>query len=668
MSSASAVNPGLVPPAAELLLHAIVESSDDAILSKNLDGIVTSWNSSAERIFGYTREEMVGQSITLLLPADRFAEEASILEHLRRGERVDHFESVRRRKDGRLIDVSVTISPIRNHAGAIIGAANVAREITAQKRDSLSGLLLSAIVSSSEDAIVSKDLSGIITSWNAAAQHIFGYTAEEMVGQSVLKLVPADRKDEEPRILERLRRGERVEHFETMRVRKNGELFPVSLSISPLRDSAGNIVGASKIARDITELKRISADLEQLLASERLARAQAEHANRMKDDFLATVSHELRTPLGAIVSWTQVLKESAGRPEDLAIGIETIERNAYAQAQLIDDLLDLGRIVSGKMALDVEPVDLSSVIAHAIATVKHAADTKEILIRTSLADPQGTTMADKKRLQQVLWNLLTNAIKFTPKQGRIMVSLRRNSSHIELAIADTGRGIDPEFLPHVFERFRQGDPSLTRQHGGLGIGLAIVKQLVEMHGGNVQAESAGLNQGATFIVSLPVVAIRSSRPPGTATTRQLAGADFEETDLTGIRVLVVDDDRDSLDVIKRILMNRHAQVQTAASVADALPAFTAFQPDILLSDIGMPERDGYEFIRLVRELPAGRFVPAAALTALARSEDRMRALKAGFQAHVTKPVAPAELVAVIRSLANLRASPRMEGQSQVLPA
>ncbi|HTH49186.1 MAG TPA: PAS domain S-box protein, partial [Candidatus Limnocylindria bacterium] len=378
MPSPCPTDPDLVPPAAELLLKAIVESSDDAILSKNLEGIVTSWNQSAERIFGYPREEMIGRSVTLLLPPDRLAEEASILDQIRRGERVDHFETVRRRKDGRLIDMSVTISPIRDQGGEIIGASNVARDITGQKRDAGSAQLLAAIVNSSEDAIISKNLDGIITSWNTAARHIFGYAPEEIVGQSVLQLVPEDRRDEEPKILERLHRGERVEHFETIRMRKNGEQFPVSLTISPVRDTAGNIVGASKIARDITHLKRIGGDLEQLLASERLARAQAEHANRMKDEFLATISHELRTPLGAIVGWTQVLKESLDRPEDLAAGIETIERNAYLQAQLIEDLLDLGRIVSGKMALDAEPVELGSVITHAIAAVKHLADLKEI--------------------------------------------------------------------------------------------------------------------------------------------------------------------------------------------------------------------------------------------------------------------------------------------------
>jgi CheY-like chemotaxis protein/anti-sigma regulatory factor (Ser/Thr protein kinase) len=267
-------------------------------------------------------------------------------------------------------------------------------------------------------------------------------------------------------------------------------------------------------------------------------------------------------------------------------------------------------------------------------------------------------MADKKRLQQVIWNLLTNAIKFTPRQGRIIVSLRRNGAHTEVSITDNGQGIAPEFLPHVFERFRQGDPSLTRQHGGLGIGLAIVKQLVDMHGGSVRAESPGAGLGATFIVSLPVMVVRPPRTASAIQARSLTGPDREEADLTGIRVLVVDDDRDSLDVIRRILVNRHAEVRAATSVTEALAALGEFRPDLLLSDIGMPDRDGYEFIRLVRGLPEGKSMPAAALTALARPEDRMRALKAGFQTHVAKPVAPAELVAVVRSLASLRAEPK----------
>ncbi len=645
------------PPPPELLLSAIVDSSDDAIISKDLTGTITSWNQSAERIFGYTAAEAVGQSAIMLLPPDRTAEEHDSLRRIRAGERVDHFETVRRRKDGQLIDVSITLSPIRGNDGVIIGASMVARDITERKRSNRAALLLAAIVSSSDDAIVSKSLQGIITSWNAGAERIFGYTSQEAIGQPVLMLLPPDRQDEEPRILAKLARGERVDHFHTIRVRKNGEHFPVSLTISPVRDVDGTIIGASKIARDITELKRVTDEREQLLESERAARAQAEHANRMKDEFLATVSHELRTPLNAIVGWTQVLKESDGAPEEIAEGVEIIERNARTQAQLIDDLLDLGRISSGKMTLDVERIEIGMVMQDAITSVRHTAELKRITIRTILNDVRGGMMGDKRRLQQVFWNLLSNAIKFTPSGGKIVVTIARVNSHVEIAITDTGRGIAPDFLPHVFERFRQADASTTRQFGGLGIGLALVKQLVELHGGEVRAESPGTGMGATFTICLPVMVARADSP---RREKLFPPADPAQTaateDLTGVKVLAVDDDRDSLEVVRRILSTRHAEVKTAASVEEALKEFASFRPHVVLSDIGMPHQDGYELVRLLRQLPGGAAVPAAALTALARSDDRMRALLAGFQTHVSKPVAPAELVAVVRSLATFRES------------
>ncbi|MDB6165591.1 MAG: rpfC 5 [Lacunisphaera sp.] len=643
--------PALSVPAPELLLSAIVDSSDDAIFSQDLNGIVTSWNRSAERIFGYTAAEMIAQPIAKLQPSDRPKEEIEILARVRQGNMVDHFATVRLSKDGQPVDVSMTVSPIRGATGTIVGASNIARDITEQKRGGRADLLLAAIVNSSDDAIISKNLNGIITSWNHGAQHIFGYTAEEMIGQSVLKLVPVDRKDEEPKILDQLRRGQRVDHFETIRVRKNGEHFNVSLTISPVKDLTGRVVGASKIARDITDLKRAAAERDQLLESERVARAQAEHANRMKDEFLATVSHELRTPLNAIVGWIDVLKTVTHDPVEIANGLEVIERNAQMQAQLINDLLDLGRIASGKMTLHVEPVDLAAIVRESIASVRHAADQKQISIKTIVTHLRGGLMGDVKRLQQVVWNLLTNAIKFTPKGGRVVITIARINSHVDIAVADTGRGIAESFLPHVFERFRQADASTTRQHGGLGIGLALVKQLVELHAGTVRAESGGLGHGATFTISLPVSAahVVHADPAPPASNPLLAA----ETDLEGIKVLTVDDDKDSLDVLRRILAGHNAVVCTASSAQEALGLFEAFAPDVILSDIGMPGQDGYDFIRRIRELPNGAAVPAAALTALARSDDRMRALHAGFQTHVAKPVAAAEVVAVVRSLASV---------------
>jgi PAS domain S-box-containing protein len=650
MSSGSAPIPG---PNTDQLLAAIIDSSDDAIFSENPEGTITSWNKSAERIYGYTAAEMIGRNVSRLVPPDRHGEEVEISRRIRAGERIHHLETFRQRKDGQRVKVSMSVSPIRAPQGEIIGASKVVRDITQQAEGERAGQWLAAIVTSSEDAIVSKNLDGIITSWNAAAERMFGYTVDEAIGQSVLMLLPMDRKEEESQILEQLRRGVRIEHFETIRVRKNGESFPVSLTISPVRDGGGRIIGASKIARDITELKRIRQERERLLESERSARAHAEHASRMKDDFLATVSHELRTPLNAIVGWAEVLKEGPTDATDLARAIEVIERNARIQAQLIDDLLDLGRITSGKLVLEVGWVDLAAVIGEAIASVQLAADQRQIAIRTILNPAFGGIRGDRKRLQQIVWNLLSNAIKFTAKGGKIIITLTRINSHVEITVADNGKGIAPDFLPFVFERFRQADAATTRQHGGLGIGLTLVKQLVEMHGGSVHAESPGLGQGATFIVTLPVAVAQESVAAQEADLAETKPNVIPSEELTGIKILVVDDDADSLEVVKRVLRSRHAEVATAESVDSAVQLFTSFRPHVILSDIGMPTQDGYELIRRIRSLPGGSNIPAAALTALARSEDRMRAMRAGFQTHLPKPVTPAELVVVVRSLASL---------------
>lgn len=652
MTAYPSPNPTVAPPPAELLLAAIVDSSDDVIISKDLEGVITSWNKSAERIFGYTAAEILGRSVMVLLPPERAEEERSILNRVGRGERVEHFETIRVAKDGRLVEMAITVSPIRDAGGKIVGASNVARDISMLKHSARADLLLAAIVNSSDDAIISKSLDGVITSWNSGAQRIFGYESEEIVGQPVLKLIPPGRHAEEPKIIEQLRKGIRVDHFETVRVRKNGEHFPVSLTISPVHDGKGKIVGASKIARDITELRKAASEREQLLESERNARTFAENANRMKDEFLSTVSHELRTPLNAIVGWTEVLATGDQAPDDVRHGLEIIRRNAMIQAQLIEDLLDLGRISSGKMALEITPIDIGEVISEAIGSVSHAAQAKEIKIVPVIGSVRGL-LGDAKRLQQIVWNLLSNAIKFTPRHGKVVVGASRVNSHVEISVADSGQGIPTGFMPHLFERFRQGDSSITRSHGGLGIGLALVKQLIELHGGTVRAESAGINLGATFTLSLPVAAFQGVHrlapdPKGTMPAPVLS-------DLRGIKILAVDDDKDSLDLLKRVLSSRNAEVETASSVDEALEKFARSNPDVILSDIGMPGKDGFEFIRLIRQLPTGATTPAAALTALARSEDRTRALTAGFQSHVAKPVAPAELVAVVYSLASMRA-------------
>jgi PAS domain S-box-containing protein len=529
---------------------------------------------------------------------------------------------------------------------------------------------LAAIVASSEDAIVSKTLDGIVTSWNVAAERLFGYTAREMLGQPILRIIPEERHHEEVDILSKLRRGERIERYETVRMHKDGRRIEVSLTVSPVRDSSGQIVGAAKMAHDITdrrnteralreresELAKLLAEREPILASERAARAEAERLSHMKDEFLATLSHELRTPLNAIQGWASLLRTRDVGPKDFERGLEIIERNVRAQSQIVNDLLDMSRIISGKVHLDVQSLHLHEVIENAIETLRPAADAKQIRMQSMLDSRIGRVRGDPNRLQQVFWNLLANAIKFTPKGGRIHVVLERVNSHVEISVEDTGIGIRPEFLPHVFDRFRQGDPTFTRQFGGLGLGLSIVKSLVELHGGSVRVKSPGENQGSTFIVALPVLHVRHDEPERRGVAPPTTALDSVELPhLDGVSVLIVDDDADGRALIARILEARGARTRCVAGAVEALEVLNREKIDVLLSDIGMPNMDGFELIQRVRALDSARSgpLPAIAITAYARPEDRQRSLLAGFHMHLSKPVEARELVASIAGLLQL---------------
>lgn len=506
---------------------------------------------------------------------------------------------------------------------------------------------LSAIIDSSDDAIVTKDLNGIVTSWNKSAERIFGYTASEMIGQSILRVIPADRKEEEPAILQRLRRNERVDHFQTKRRHKDGHEIDISLTISPVKNRAGEVVGASKVARDISMQKRA----EEALAA---ANAEAVRQSRLKDEFLATLSHELRTPLQSIVGWVQILQGGDLAEGELEEGLEVIGRNARVQQNIIEDLLDMSRILSGKVRLDVQKIELGTVLEAALETVRPTAQAKGVRLHAVL-DPLATPVTgDPHRMQQVFWNLLTNAIKFTPKGGRIEVLLQRVNSHLEASITDTGIGIASDFLPHVFDRFRQADASTVRSHGGLGLGLAIVKHLVELHGGSVFAKSQGVGKGATFSVVVPLAAV--AEPRQGAARGDGRGSDAERRPLPalhGITVLTVDDDEDSRAMIAKTLEKAGAEVRAAGGVDEALRLLDESQPHVLVSDIGMPGKDGYALLEELRARPAekGGKIPAAALTAYTRVEDRVQAMCAGFQILLPKPVDATELVATVAALA-----------------
>ena len=415
--------------------------------------------------------------------------------------------------------------------------------------------------------------------------------------------------------------------------------------VIPLKDEQGRVLRWFGTNTDVEELRR--------------AIMEAEDANRMKDEFLATLSHELRTPLTSILGWARMLSSGQLDEASTTRALETIERNAKAQSQLIEDILDVSRVITGKLRLEVQPVNLASVIESAINAVLPAADAKGIRLQRLLDTGASMVSGDPARLQQIIWNLLSNAIKFTPKDGRVQVKLERVNSHVEITVTDNGQGISPDILPYIFERFRQADSSMTRAHGGLGLGLAIVRHLVEMHGGTVRAESRGEGQGATFTINLPLVVMRAFDVRRASTVERVHPTASGDTpfdcpsELEGLRLLVVDDEADTRTLLKAVLESCGATVMTVASAGEALATLKETRPDVLISDLGMPGEDGYTLIKKVRALPAedGGQTPSAALTAYARVEDRMKVLRAGFQIHIPKPVEPAELIAVVANLA-----------------
>ena len=637
-------------------LAAVVESSDDAIVSKTLDGIVTTWNAGAERMFGFRAEEIIGKPITLLFPPDRIPEEEIILGRMRRGERVEHYETQRVRKDGMRIDVSLTVSPVKDSEGRIIGAAKIARDITDRARAAQaikdSEVRLRAVVETTPECVLIVAPDGRLEFMNhAGIGMIDGESETDVQGVCVFDLIASKHRDSWIERHDRVCAGERLSwEFEMVGVkgsRRWMETHAVPLSLPDGR------VAHLAVARDITAQRQYEVEREELLESERTARAEAERASQLKDEFLATLSHELRTPLSAILGWSQLLATGGMSAADVAQGLEAIERNARAQTQLIEDLLDMSRIISGKVRLDVQWTDLASVVNAAVDSVRPAADAKEILLRKILDPGAGPVNGDPTRLQQVVWNLLSNAIKFTPKGGKVDVLLQRVDSHLEILVHDSGIGIKPEFLPMVFERFRQGDSSTTRYHSGLGLGLSIVKSLVEMHGGTVRARSGGEGQGATFIVNLPLAPIRNSEDREHPATPKASTLDLSQLSLKDVKVLVVDDEPDARALISRVLTQCSADVVSAATATDGLHELRRFRPDVVVSDIGMPEMDGYQFMREVRKLSPsqGGKTPAIALTAFARSQDRTKAMIAGYTVHISKPIEPQELAATVGSLA-----------------
>jgi PAS domain S-box-containing protein len=536
----------------------------------------------------------------------------------------------------RLGNVTLLERPVR--AGALISLLRAALR-TRERQYEIRGYtgerdtadrvraLLAAIVESSDDAIVSKSLQGIIMSWNTGAERLFGYTAEEAIGRPITMIIPKERLEEEQRILAQISQGERLEHFETERVTKSGKRIPLSLTVSPIRNSLGQIIGASKVARDITARKQLE--------------AEQEEANRRKDEFLATLAHELRNPLAPIRNALNVLAN--GSPGSFERVRAIMERQVDHMVRLVDDLLELSRITRGKIELRREPVDLGQVVRTAVETSRPLIDVAGHRLTIDLPSEPLALHADPVRISQILSNLLNNSAKYTPHGGEIRLTARREGLSVVITVSDNGIGIAPEALPRVFDMFMQGDSTNRQPEGGLGIGLTLVRSLVQMHGGSVEATSEGLGRGSEFHIRLPLVAEAPAAETGRAKPRL-------DAKLGSVRVLVADDNRDSADSLAMVLRSLGAEVEVVYDGDEALRALESRQTDIVLLDIGMPKLDGFETARRIRRNPAMSELTLIALTGWGQEEDRRRCYAAGFDYYLIKPVEIEKLQTLLSSI------------------
>ena len=736
--------------------RAIVASSDDAIISKDLQGNITSWNKSAEKIFGYTADEVLGRSIKILIPDPLHGDEDLIQQRIKKGEKIDHYITKRRRKNGQLVDISLTISPIKNERGEVIGASKVGRDISAELRNSALANRLSAIVESSDDAIVSKDLDGKITSWNKGAERIFGYSAAEMVGSSIFKLIPPEFHDEENEILGRLRRGDRIDDFETVRMHKTGRRINVSITVSPIRDENNVIVGASKVARDVTEQRRamdqireseekftkifnsspigavltdenysivLDANpvflrlcghgLEELKArpsllmeifkdeqerqrigdllerdgqlndqelqlvhpsgrvmdvlingtfvsiggvrhlllhvediTERKAAVNAlKEADRRKDEFLATLAHELRSPLAPLSNALQLLDIAADDPLLTAQAREMMDRQLKHMVHLVDDLMDVSRVSRGVIELRKNTLDLRTILNASIEATKPFIDQQKHHLEVKLLSEPLWLDGDSTRLTQVFNNLLNNAAKYTDPGGVITLESAMKNGFAVITITDTGIGIEPNKLDRVFDMFSQLESALTRKHGGLGIGLSIVKQLVHMHGGTIKVDSLGRDHGATFTVKLPLTI-----PP-------IVENDIELQTVTNgrkLRMIVTDDNEESAISLALMLNKLGHEAHPLHSGSTTIAGLQIAKPHVIFLDIGMPEMDGYETCKRIRATPNGENIYLVALTGWGQVEDKERAEEAGFDRHLVKPITREAIMEVLQAVEEKR--------------
>lgn len=618
---------------AKRYLAAIVDSSDDAIISKTLDGVITSWNSAAERIFGYKVDEAVGQHISLIIPKNRLDEEYVIIGKVRAGQRIDHFETLRCAKDGTLVDVSLTISPIHDDDGHVIGASNVARDIRVSKAAERTSAYLAAIVESSDDVIVSKNLDGIITSWNAAAQRVFGYTPEEAIGRHITLIIPPDKFEEEYGILAKVKAGKRVEHFETVRRAKDGSLVDISVTVSPILDTRGRIIGASKVARDISERKRIEAQLEE--------------SNRRRDEFMANMSHELRTPLNAVIGLAHILSKSERLNPREQQCVSMIRQSGDTLLALINNLLDFSKAETGSIQLETIEFSLPETVEKCVMMMDAEIRAKGLAFQLSYNGPlREYYVGDPLRLQQILTNLLANAVKFTDK-GQIEVTVNLKSENAEhsclaLSVADTGVGIAPDKIDVIFDKFIQADASVARSHGGSGLGLSICKALAEVMGGKISVQSTpGL--GSTFTVELCLT--HSGRDD-----RMNIEAGHDDVRRN---VLVVEDFEPNVLVVSSVLDELGYSYDVATNGMEGFRRVERGAYDLILMDVQMPGMDGFESTRRIRQMESergGHRTPIVAMTAHVFDRDKHKCLEAGMDDFIPKPFDPKQLESVLSRL------------------
>lgn len=622
-------------------LASIIASSNDSIISKDKNGNITSWNPGAEKIFGFTAAEAAGRHISIIIPPEKLGEEDYILNQIRQGKYVNNFETYRRRKDGSLISISVTVSPIKDSNGDVLGASSVARDVSALKEAEKTSAYLAAIIESSDDAIISKDLNGFIRSWNKSAERIFGYTADEVVGKHITIIIPSERLEEEEKIIRTLKNGDRIDHFETMRRHKSGNLIPISLTVSPIRDYAGNIIGASKVSRDISE--RIN------------AQKALKESSQKKDEFLANMSHELRTPMNAVIGLANLLQSMQSMPEKAIKYIYTLKTSADHLMDLINDLLDFAKIEADSFEIERVEFNLAQEVEKVISVMNVRAQEKNLQLFVNY-DPvfKRYYMGDPLRIYQILMNLLSNAVKFT-ETGSVEIDIcgeekaADDKTFITFKISDTGIGIPEEKLGVIFEKFTQADSSITRRFGGSGLGLSITKAYVEKMGGTIGIESQ-LGLGTTFTVTIPLENTCKESNIDSFSARTAPGQAKQKKN-----VLLVEDYEPNVLVAASMIQDLGYSCEVAKNGLDALRKFMNGDYEVILMDVQMSELDGLQATRRIRAIEAEKGLnrtPIIAMTAHVREQDKDRCLDAGMDDFIPKPFDPSVLAHKINKYIN----------------